>query len=70
MEGTSFAGSLTRISRDEKYGMLASVSVLQPLQDLMIRLGEQDIYAKVLSRAGDEYLLRFSVKPDHLAALL
>ena len=70
VEGTSFAGSLTRISRDEKYGMLASVSVLQPLQDLMIRLGEQDIYAKVLSRAGDEYLLRFSVKPDHLAALL
>ncbi len=42
----------------------------EPLQNLMFRIGDADVYAKV-TEAGDKgYRLCFTSKPDNLAGLL
>ena len=70
VETNRMAGRITRISTDEKYGTLATGSTLQPLQNLMFRVGPADIYAKVLGREEKEYRLCFTAKPDRLTDLL
>ena len=50
-------GRLVMLSRDERYGVLETGAELKPLQNLMLRIGEQDIYAKVLDRMKEGYRL-------------
>ncbi len=58
----SRSGRLTRVSADEKYGILETDFSLKPLQDVMIRKEDQDLYAKVLRREDDGYRIGFTAK--------
>ena len=63
-------GRIVRISGDGRYGIMVQDTVLNPLQNLMIRIGEHDAYAKVLEVNEKECRLRFTAKPGNLAELL
>ena len=63
-------GRIMRITADERFGLLTADSELNLLQNLMIRIGEYDAYAKVLNAEGTGYRICFTAKPDHLAELL
>ena len=66
VEGDWHSGELTRISEDEKYGMLDTRETLAPMQNLLIRIGDADTYAKVLNAEGKEYRFCFTTKPANL----
>ena len=61
-----YSGELTRISEDEKYGMLDTREPLAPMQNLLIRIEDTDTYAKVLNADGKEYRFCFTTKPANL----
>ena len=63
-------GSLTKVSADEKYGLLATESVLQPLQNLMLRIGGLEVYAKVTKCGELGCRIGFTMKPDGFSELL
>jgi adenylate cyclase len=67
---TRHEGRLTGISADEKYGVLEAGCILRPLQNLMIRIGGKDVYAKVLKAGEGSYRLCFTAKPESLRDLL
>ena len=64
------SGKLTRITADERWGILVPEGELAPLQNLMLRLAGKDVYAKVVSKDGDGYRICFTSKPDSLFTLL
>ncbi len=67
VEMEACSGKLTRISEDEKFGILSTDISLKPLQDIMIRTGEQDLYAKTVCREEDGYRIGFTIKEGNLA---
>ena len=69
VDPAGYPGKLTKRSRDENYGSLVTETALKPRQDLMFQAGGQNVYAKVLEREENGYLIGFTAKPDHLAAL-
>ena len=66
----SHSGRLIRITADEKYGILAAEASLPLLLNIMIRIGDADVYAKILSREENGWRIGFTSKPDSLAKLL
>ena len=65
-----YAGFMTDISGDERFGMLATDSkTLQPLQNLMLRINGTDIYAKVTEHGYNGYVIGFTMKPDNFREL-
>ena len=66
VEMEACSGQLTKISEDEKFGILSTDICLQPLQDIMIRTGEQDLYAKTVCREEDGYRIGFTIKEGNL----
>lgn len=70
VETASHTGRLLRVSDDEKYGLLAAEEGLKPLTNLMFRIGEHDIYAKILSAEETGYKLRFTPKTVSILELL
>lgn len=64
------SGRLIRITADEKYGVLAAEASLPILLNIMIRIGDADVYAKILSREEDGWRIGFTSKPESLANLL
>lgn len=63
-------GRLLQITEDEKYARLVTDADLKPLMNLMLRIGEADVYAKVVSREEGGFLICFTSKPDGLLKLL
>lgn len=63
-------GRLSRITGDEKYALLVTDADLPPLMNLMLRIGNTDIYAKVIAREEEACLICFTSKPDNLPDLL
>jgi len=63
-------GRLVRITADEKSALLATDAPLAPLMNVMMRVGETDVYAKVVAPQEDAFLIRFTSKPENLTALL
>ena len=62
-------GRITRISADEKYGILASDVPLEAMLNLMFIIGESQVYAKVMASEENEYKLCFTSKPKKLTDL-
>ena len=54
------AGKISRISTDGKFGLLETENVLKPLQDLMIRAGDREVYAKVMEPEENGYRIGFT----------
>lgn len=64
------SGRLVRITGDERYALLATDENLTSLLNLMLRVGEEDVYAKVVSGEDGLYLICFTSKPENLLDLL
>ena len=69
VEAEPHAGSMTAISTDEKYGLLVTGEVLQPLQNLMIRINGMEAYAKVAEFGERGCSIGFTMKPEGFSAL-
>lgn len=63
-------GFLTEVSADEKYGLLTTESILWPLQNLMIRIGGMEAYAKVADFGMRGCRIGFTMKPEAFSDLL
>ena len=63
-------GSLTDISEDGKHGLIGTEDMLLPLQNLMLRFGDMEVYAKVTEAGQRGYRIGFTMKPDGFAGLL
>ena len=70
VEGESNTGRITEVSVDGKYGKMETESGLIPLQELMISLGGEEAYAKVLKREGKYYRIGFTLNPESFSAKL
>ena len=70
VERVRYEGQLKKISADEAFGILETENVLTPLRDLMIRIGDQTVYAKVLEKEGNSYRIGFTEKQGSLAEIL
>jgi hypothetical protein len=55
-----YTGRISNISADRKFGLLETETMLSPLQDLMIRTGDREVYAKVLESEGTGYRIGFT----------
>ena len=55
-----YTGKIPNISEDRKFGLLETETMLSPLQDLMIRTGDREVYAKVLEPEGTGYRIGFT----------
>ena len=65
-----YEGQLKKISADETYAILETETVLNLLRDLMIRIGGQTVYAKVLDKEESGYRIGFTEKQGSLTEIL
>lgn len=63
-------GTLTEVSRDKKYGMLATEDALQPLQNLLVKIGGIEVYAKVKKRQNRGFRIGFTTNPEGFSELI
>ena len=70
VEPKEYAGCLTEVSEDERYGMLATDTVLNPLQNILLRFGGTEVYAKVTRKAERGIQIGFTMKPEEFSALI
>ena len=63
------AGTLAAISEDERYGLLNTETALQPMQNLMLRTGGLEAYAKVTDRTQQGCVICFTMKPEGFSGL-
>ena len=70
VDKTGREGQMIRITTNGRYGIMTSDCTLQPFQNLMIRIGGEDAYAKVMEVKGNECRLCFTSKPSNLTELL
>lgn len=63
-------GWITDLTEDHKYVALITSQELNPLQNLMIQLNDQEVYAKVMNRHQNEYHLCFTSATDEFIRLL
>ena len=59
----SYEGKIIKLSTDEQYALLQTVKQLENFQNLMIDIG-QNLYAKVIQKNADDYIICFTAKPD------
>ena len=64
------AGTLSKVTEDEKFGVLTTESPLQPLQNLMLRISGLEAYAKVTDCGADGCKIGFTMKPEGFSGLL
>ena len=70
VETAGHTGRLTRISEDEKFGILATDCAPEPLENLMLRIEGHDIYAKVMQKEEAGCRLRFTSREVPIQTLL
>ena len=70
VESASHRGILTQVSTDGKHGMMRSEDLLQPLQNLMLRLGSQEAYAKVTKCSKQGNRISFTSVPGSFSELI
>ena len=64
----ALTGRIVRVSEDRKYAMLASDAELTARQNIMLRKGDECIYAKVMSKEGAGYVICFTSMAQHVDA--
>ena len=58
------AGRLTEVSEDGKYGLLVTGAVLPSMENLMLRIGGVEAYAKVRHSGRRGCRIGFTMKPE------
>ena len=66
----SYAGVLRDISEDEKYGILTARCSLNPMQNLLLRIGDLDVYAKVMDCGEGRCRIGFTTRPEGFSKLI
>ena len=69
VDPTDFTGCLTAVSADGKTAILATETVIGPLQNLAVRFGGEDLYAKAEGREENGYRIVFTfgkIPPEKL----
>ena len=64
------AGVLTKVSADHKFGLLATEDTLQPLQNLLLKIGGIEVYAKVKDRGNRGIRIGFTTNPEGFSDLI
>jgi len=70
VEPKEYTGRLTEVSEDGRYGILATDSMLNPLQNLLLRFGDLEVYAKVTNKAERGIRIGFTTKPEGFEELI
>ena len=70
VDHTEHTGSLTRISADNRFALLATDARLKPFQNLLLRIGGRDTYAKIVSQEGNLFMLCFTSVPENFPDLI
>ena len=65
-----YSGKLSEVSENGRYGILVTDSMLDPLQNLMLRFGDMEVYAKVTNKAERGIQIGFTAKPEGFAELI
>ena len=65
-----YSGKLSEVSENGRYGILVTDSMLDPLQNLMLRFGDMEVYAKVTRKAERGIQIGFTAKPEVFAELI
>lgn len=60
----SYEGKIFKLSTDEQYALLQTENKLENFQNLMMDIG-QNLYAKVIQKNDDGYIICFTAKPDY-----
>ncbi|MCR5633097.1 MAG: PAS domain-containing protein [Eubacterium sp.] len=55
-----FIGKLIRITKDKKYSILSTEAVLDEKANIMIKINNEYVYAKVMAEEEDGYRIRFT----------
>ena len=63
------SGLLVKLSDNQRFGIFVTENTLQPMQNLMLRIGGTDIYAKITEHRKDGYLIGFTETPEHFPDL-
>lgn len=63
-------GILAEISRDKKFGLLVTEDALQPLQNLLLKIGGIEVYAKVKKREKRGIRIGFTTNPEGFFELI
>ena len=64
-----YEGVLTALSEDQRFFWLQTEADLELHRNVLLRIG-RGVYAKIISRDKDTYILCFTPKPDNLEELL
>ncbi|SEP98803.1 Adenylate cyclase, class 3 [Lachnospiraceae bacterium NE2001] len=60
VEEEKYSGKLIKISGDKKYSILETDTLLQEKENIMFKIGEDFLYAKVMNRQDNCYVIRFT----------
>ena len=63
VEPKEYTGRLTEVSEDGRFGILVTDTMLNPLQNLLFRFGDLEVYAKVTNTAERGIRIGFTTKP-------
>ena len=63
-------GNLAEVSTDRKFGLLVTEDALQPLQNLLLKIGGIEVYAKVKNRGDRGCRIGFTTNPEGFSELI
>ena len=63
-------GALTEVSTDQRFGLLATEDALQPLQNLLLKIGDIEVYAKVKKHLNRGFRIGFTTNPEGFSELI
>ena len=63
-------GTLTEVSNDRKFGLLVTEDALQPLQNLLLKTGGIEVYAKVKDCGDRGCRIGFTTNPEGFSELI
>lgn len=64
------SGTLTKVSSDSKFGLLVTEDTLQPLQNLLLKIDDIEVYAKVKDRGNRGCRIGFTTSPEGFPELI
>ena len=64
------SGTLTKVSSDRKFGLLVTEDTLQPLQNLLLKIDDIEVYAKVKDRGNRGCRIGFTTSPEGFPELI
>ena len=70
MDPEPHTGTLTEVSTDRRFGLLVTEDALQPLQNLLLKIDDIEVYAKVKDRGNRGCRIGFTTSPEGFPELI